>query len=83
MDGRTCIDIDECIDNPRICGGGKCINTRGGHKCQCGDGLLANGDNTSCLGTKTYNSFFVKYSVHINIAIVYFVILFFMVYRCR
>lgn len=50
LDGRTCIDINECTDNPRICGGGKCINTKGSHKCQCGDGLLPNSEFTSCIG---------------------------------
>lgn len=35
LDGKTCTDVDECKENPRICNGGKCTNTLGGYSCHC------------------------------------------------
>lgn len=50
LDGRTCADIDECKDNPRICNGGKCSNILGSYNCYCTDGLIPGSGGTSCLG---------------------------------
>lgn len=50
LDGRTCIDIDECKENPRICNGGKCTNTIGSYICHCTAGLLPGTGGTSCIG---------------------------------
>lgn len=47
-DGRTCADVDECRNNPRICNGGKCTNTIGSYRCLCTEGLLSNPDGSSC-----------------------------------
>merc|ERR1719487_2912864 len=33
FDGVTCIDIDECAEEP--CGNGECTNTAGSYKCDC------------------------------------------------
>ncbi|XP_041465044.1 fibrillin-2-like [Lytechinus variegatus] len=34
--GSTCIDVNECIQTPDICGTyGTCQNTQGGHRCEC------------------------------------------------
>lgn len=50
IDGRTCADVDECKENPRICNGGKCTNTIGSYRCQCTNGLLEVPQGTSCIG---------------------------------
>lgn len=49
-DGRTCSDVDECNDNPRICNGGKCSNVQGTYSCHCTGGLLPERDGKSCIG---------------------------------
>lgn len=50
LDGRSCVDIDECKENPRICNGGKCSNVAGGYICTCTDGLIPGKDGASCVG---------------------------------
>ncbi len=50
MDGRSCADIDECKENPRICNGGKCTNTPGSYLCSCQGGLTTSGDGITCEG---------------------------------
>jgi len=49
LDGRTCADVDECKENPRICNGGKCQNILGGYTCNCTNGLLPGRDGISCI----------------------------------
>lgn len=49
-DRRTCADVDECEENPRICNGGLCNNTVGSFMCSCSDGLLHGPDGSSCIG---------------------------------
>ena len=48
MDGRSCADIDECKENPRICNGGKCTNTPGSYLCSCQFGLTTSSDGITC-----------------------------------
>lgn len=50
LDGRSCVDVDECKENPRICNGGKCTNIEGGYICTCTDGLIPGKDGASCIG---------------------------------
>ena len=38
-----CSDINECADNPDICGPGACINTDGGYNCYCYPGYESTG----------------------------------------
>lgn len=52
-DKRTCADVDECEENPRICNGGECNNTIGGFLCSCSGGLLKGADGSSCIGAYT------------------------------
>lgn len=51
LDGRTCVDVDECHENTRICNGGRCVNTQGSYSCVCVDGLSPGPGGISCLGT--------------------------------
>ena len=63
-DGRSCIDVDECLslDNVennniyknttaplQVCNGGQCRNTPGGFSCVCSGGLMMGPDASSCL----------------------------------
>lgn len=50
LDGRTCTDVDECKENPRICNGGKCTNTQGSYSCFCTDGLITASGGKGCIG---------------------------------
>lgn len=52
-DKRTCADVNECEENPRICNGGQCNNTIGSFLCTCSDGLLRGEDGSSCLGNRS------------------------------
>ena len=49
MDGKSCKDIDECIESGNPCNGGKCINTPGSFSCVCSGGLKMGPDASSCL----------------------------------
>uniref|UniRef100_A0A452UGX3 Fibrillin 3 n=1 Tax=Ursus maritimus TaxID=29073 RepID=A0A452UGX3_URSMA len=42
-------DVDECVENPDICDGGRCINVPGGHHCLCFDGFMATLDARTCV----------------------------------
>ncbi|XP_022055628.1 uncharacterized protein si:dkey-163f14.6 [Acanthochromis polyacanthus] len=46
-DGRTCRDVDECVEEQHQCQQG-CINTFGSFKCSCDDGYHPAHDQTSC-----------------------------------
>ena len=35
-----CVDIDECAENPGICGNGTCVNTEGSYDCDCDPGYV-------------------------------------------
>ena len=42
-------DINECIENPRICLNGHCENTPGSYHCICQSGFTPSRDNTFCV----------------------------------
>ncbi len=46
-----CVDIDECDENPRACGGGggTCVNVDGGYECICPRGFMLSGDGQDCI----------------------------------
>lgn len=50
LDGRTCVDIDECKENTRTCNGGNCTNLPGSFSCTCTEGLLPAVGSPSCIG---------------------------------
>lgn len=39
MDGKSCLDIDECSATPTICEQGTCRNSPGSYQCSCYDGF--------------------------------------------
>ncbi|XP_073160009.1 fibrillin-1 isoform X7 [Lepidochelys kempii] len=51
-----CRDIDECLQNGRICNNGRCINTDGSFHCVCNAGFHVAVDGKNCEG----KSFFLK-----------------------
>lgn len=46
-------DIDECLQNGRICNNGRCINTDGSFHCVCNAGFQVAADGKNCEG-KTF-----------------------------
>ncbi|KAE8280427.1 Nidogen-1 [Larimichthys crocea] len=49
-DGRTCYDIDECRENPQICGSHAiCNNQPGTFRCECDDGYQFSSDGQTCV----------------------------------
>ncbi|MED6244828.1 hypothetical protein ATANTOWER_025279 [Ataeniobius toweri] len=49
-DGRTCYDIDECRENPQICGPNSiCNNQPGTFRCECEDGYQFGSDGRTCI----------------------------------
>ncbi|XP_060797025.1 nidogen-1 [Neoarius graeffei] len=49
-DGRTCYDIDECAETPRICGAHAiCNNHPGTFRCECMDGFQFAADGRTCV----------------------------------
>jgi len=46
----VCVDIDECREQPRVCGiNGTCRNTVGAYRCRCHTGFYISPDGT-CSG---------------------------------
>lgn len=43
-------DIDECLQNGRICNNGRCINTEGSFHCVCNAGFQVAADGKNCEG---------------------------------
>uniref|UniRef100_A0A672VBL7 Fibrillin-1 n=1 Tax=Strigops habroptila TaxID=2489341 RepID=A0A672VBL7_STRHB len=43
-----CRDIDECLQNGRICNNGRCINTDGSFHCVCNAGFQVAADGKNC-----------------------------------
>ena len=37
--GKKCVDENECVERPRVCGNGTCTNLDGGFECACADGF--------------------------------------------
>ncbi|XP_071337229.1 nidogen-1 [Trachinotus anak] len=49
-DGRTCYDIDECREDPQICGfHAICNNQPGTFRCECEDGYQFDTDGQTCI----------------------------------
>lgn len=52
--GDRCVDINECVTSPGICGVGACSNSAGGYTCTCPSGYVFNGttcrDIDECIG---------------------------------
>lgn len=51
------IDIDECSEDPTICGEGTCANIQGSFKCMCPDGYVPMIGEKGCMG-KIYSDIF-------------------------
>ena len=45
-DGKTCSDIDECMDDGSLCENGHCINSESSYRCECEMGFR-NPDETN------------------------------------
>ena len=48
--GLSCVDVDECAENPLVClRGGRCRNAPGGYVCECLPGYTHSSDGAFCL----------------------------------
>ena len=57
------LDIDECTENPSICGNGTCVNIEGSHHCVCDQGFHYSPDEVSCLGMSALCVIIVHYFI--------------------
>ncbi|XP_025964741.1 nidogen-1 isoform X2 [Dromaius novaehollandiae] len=49
-DGRVCYDVDECSEQPALCGSNAvCSNQRGTYRCECVDGYQFAADGRTCV----------------------------------
>ena len=46
--GLSCVDVDECLENPLICLRGQCQNTLGSYVCVCEAGYVHSADGGFC-----------------------------------
>ena len=46
--GLSCVDVDECLENPLICLKGQCRNAPGSYFCICEDGFVLSTDQSFC-----------------------------------
>lgn len=53
-DGRTCVDINECLGE-NVCDkrDGLCVNTVGSYVCSCQPGFRISEENFTCIGEKS------------------------------
>ncbi|XP_019405376.1 PREDICTED: nidogen-1 [Crocodylus porosus] len=52
-DGRFCYDIDECSEQPTVCGSNAvCNNQPGTYRCECVDGYQFSADGRSCVAVE-------------------------------
>lgn len=56
------LDIDECLQNGRICNNGRCINTDGSFHCVCNAGFYVTRDGKNCEGNNSMIIITVLYS---------------------
>ena len=50
IDAVSLSDINECLEQPLLCPGGRCQNLIGSFQCVCNDGYLLAPDGQSCIG---------------------------------
>lgn len=46
----VCLDINECVLHPNICGTAACKNTQGRYECECPEGYMYNSTSKNCEG---------------------------------
>ncbi|XP_048341715.1 nidogen-1 [Sphaerodactylus townsendi] len=52
-DGRVCYDIDECLDQPTVCGSNAvCNNQPGTFRCECLEGYQFSADGRTCVAVE-------------------------------
>ena len=62
MASYSLLDINECLEDPLICGVGACVNTDGGYNCVCPEGyvLLPGGSKHIHEWTLTVDAFIIS-----------------------
>ena len=63
-DGKACVDIDECTEDPNACQNGDCINTVGSFLCHFRAGYKLEASAMVCIGM---DSTFVLFFIYIFI----------------
>lgn len=46
---HTCLDVDECVETPDVCGSARCSNLIGGLECECDEGFIYDNISRSCV----------------------------------
>ncbi|KTF89192.1 hypothetical protein cypCar_00036459, partial [Cyprinus carpio] len=47
---HTCLDVDECVETPDVCGSARCSNLDGSFECLCEEGFVYDNITRSCVG---------------------------------
>ncbi|XP_051560876.1 growth arrest-specific protein 6-like isoform X1 [Myxocyprinus asiaticus] len=46
---HTCLDVDECVETPDVCGTATCLNIIGSYDCLCEEGYVYDNNTKSCV----------------------------------
>uniref|UniRef100_A0A8C1X190 Protein S n=1 Tax=Cyprinus carpio TaxID=7962 RepID=A0A8C1X190_CYPCA len=46
---HTCLDVDECVETPDVCGSARCSNLDGSFECLCEEGFVYDNITRSCV----------------------------------
>lgn len=58
LNSSLLLDIDECLRDPTLCRGGRCVNTPGSYKCECPEGHELTTNGKACKGNKAFSEYF-------------------------
>ena len=66
----TCLDVNECDDNPNYCQvGGQCVNTPGSYRCSCKEGYEVGNGGSHCIGKRFFSLVFFFFSLTVFVCI--------------
>ena len=61
-----CLDVNECEEQPGICGIGTCVNKDGNFSCICPDGHIMLPDGHTCMGQCSHSLCLLSWDWHLS-----------------